>query len=292
MRVYLHLSDTHFGAKGAAEALPRLKELIREQLDALDPDTKVGFIVTGDGVDSPRKANNKQYLDFSDYLQETSGREPLFVLGNHDVNFRGLAFLQGNQILANYVGGYPRLKRPRGSDLVFLLFNSNTDGFLAQGEIGAEQMADAAELLSDIKDRERCTVIAVLHHHIAPVPESRAPRLSWWRRHLPQALLAILPKALTEGTRSLTDADEFVRFLKDQKIRFVLHGHKHIPFITAREGIQVIACGSSTHRQGAGQDCLSYNVLTFDETTLKVDQYAEYTPGAGAEVIASEVFER
>ena len=294
MRVYLHLSDTHFGAKGVEEALPRLKELIEERIAALEPATKVGFIVTGDGVDGPTAENGAQFLKFTDYLTSKSHREPLVVLGNHDVSFRGLAFRDGAQTLANYVGGYPRLKRAEDIKTIFILFNSNVDGIFAQGKIGKRQMDDAAALLGKVKDVGDYTLVAVLHHHVAPVPMDRAPLPTWWRRIAPRWLSTFLFQVFSEHTMRLTDAAVFMQFLKAQKVRLILHGHKHIPFITQQAGIDVVACGSSTRRKiskDPQRTCLSFNVLTFDEGTVKVDQYAEYTPGEGVQVIASATFD-
>jgi len=292
MRIYIHLSDTHFGSKGVEAILPRLKELIEERLKTIDKGTKVGFIVTGDGVDGPSPENGEQFLAFSDYLSQKSGREPLVVLGNHDVNARGLAFRDGKQELANYVGGYPRLKRVDDAKVIFILFNSNTDGIFAQGKIGKRQMDAAAALLSKVENVSDYTLVAVLHHHVAPVPESVAPLPAWWKRLAPWWLSKFLLNTFAERSMRLTDAAAFVRFLKAQQVHFILHGHKHIPFITEHEGIPVIACGSSTMREVKGRECISYNVLTFDERTLRCDQYAEYTLGAGAVVIASQIFNR
>jgi len=290
MRTYIHLSDTHFGSKGVDGVVPRLKELIKAQLAAIEPGLKVGFIVTGDGVDSPTPSNGAQFLEFSDYLTGKSGREPLVVLGNHDVNYRGLALGDSNQALANYVGRYPRLKRVDDVGVIFILFNSNVDGIFAQGKIGRQQMEAAAALLAKVKNLNNYTLIAVLHHHVAPVPQTRAPLPSFWKKLAPQWLLSFLITVFVERTMRLTDAKAFVSFLKEHQVRFILHGHKHIPFMTEHEGIQVIACGSSTRRETSDRPCISYNVLTFNEGTLTCDQYAEYTPGAGAERIESASF--
>jgi len=290
MRVYIHLSDTHFGSKGVDVVLPRLKTLLKERLAALDRGTKVGFIVTGDGVDSPTEDNASQFLEFSDYLALKSGREPLIVLGNHDVNHKGLAFRDGKQVLANYVGGYPFLKRVDDAGVIFILFNSNIDGIFSQGKIGRRQMEAAAAQLAKVKDIDRYTLVAVLHHHVAPVPEAVAPLPSFWKRFAPWWLLRFLITAFVERSMRLVDAEAFAHFLNAHQVRFVLHGHKHVPFVTEHENIHVIACGSSTRRKVNGRECISFNVLTFDENTLRCDQYAEYELGAGAEVIGSAIF--
>ena len=59
VRAYIHISDTHFGSKGVDDVVPRLKMLLGAQFETFELGTKVNFIVTGDGVDSLIKVNNK-----------------------------------------------------------------------------------------------------------------------------------------------------------------------------------------------------------------------------------------
>ncbi|GHV17091.1 hypothetical protein FACS18949_13770 [Clostridia bacterium] len=58
---YIHLSDLHFGAKNIEVAERRLRSLVRKQLESFEADDTVGFIVTGDGMDSPNKRNKIEF---------------------------------------------------------------------------------------------------------------------------------------------------------------------------------------------------------------------------------------
>lgn len=283
---YFHLSDLHLGTKNIEVTERRLKSLIKTQLSTLESDDKVDFIVTGDAVDSPSKVNNNEYIDFSDFLESKSGKEPIFVLGNHDVNKVGLAFNRNNQTLANAVGKYPKIEVNEEIKVIFLLFNSNTNGHLAEGEIGQEQMAEMGNILDKIPDVWKYKLIAVLHHHVAHIEKPDFYDERWYKK--------ILPKDFLENSLRLIDADLFLEWLKQRNVKLVLHGHKHIPFISKCDGIHIISCGSSTGQvthKDRRKTYLSYNVLKFTKDTVVCSQFAEELLGAGVKDIRSVVIE-
>ena len=283
---YFHLSDLHLGTKNIEVTERRLKSLIKAQLSTLESDDKVDFIVTGDAVDSPSKVNNNEYIDFSDFLESKSGKEPIFVLGNHDVNKLGLAFNRNNQSLANAVGRYPQIKVNEEIKVIFLLFNSNTNGHLAEGEIGQEQMAEMGNILDKFPDVWKYKLIAVLHHHVAHIEKPDFYDERWYKK--------ILPKDFFENSLRLIDADLFLEWLKQRNVKLVLHGHKHIPFISKFDEIHIISCGSSTGQvthKDRRKTYLSYNVLKFTKDTVVCSQFAEELLGAGVKDIRSVVIE-
>ena len=292
LKTYIQLSDLHFGAKGAAGNIPHLQACLKDYLRERGGAAGLGFIVTGDAVDSPSRENNADYLDFSAWLRGITGTDPFFVLGNHDVSPYGLAFWRKNQMLIDSVGSYPRLAIDETAHVAFLLFDSNTSGVLAQGEIGADQMEQADRLLAGLKDREGYMRVAVLHHHLVPIDESDSENSTWWRRLIPDWFERLLP-GLFNQVVELRDAPAFINFLKEHDIRFVLHGHKHLPFVREHEGIHIIACGSSTARPFTSdprKTCLSYNVLEFGEQALCCRQYADNLHGEGLKLIYSREF--
>lgn len=279
---YFHLSDLHLGSKNIEVKERRLKSLIRTQLATLEPDDKIDFIVTGDAVDSPTKVNNVEYIDFSEFLESKSGKEPIFVLGNHDVNKMGLAFSRNNQILANAVGEYPKIEIANDINTIFLLFNSNTNGHLAEGEIGREQMSEMGNLLDKIPDISKYKLVAVLHHHVTPIEKPDFYEERWYKK--------MLPKDFIDNSLRLIDADLFLEWMQQRKIKLVLHGHKHIPFISEVDGIHIISCGSSTGQvthKDRRKTYLSYNVLKFTKDKVVCSQFAEELLGAGAKDIQS-----
>ncbi len=283
---FFHLSDLHFGTRNIDVTERRLKSLIKTQLSTLEFDDKVDFIVTGDAVDSPSKVNNDKYIDFSDFLESKSGKEPIFVLGNHDVNRIGLAFNHNNQTLANTVGRYPKIEVNDEIKVIFLLFNSNTNGHLAEGEIGYEQMTEMGNILDKVNDIWKYKLVAVLHHHVAHIEKPDFYDERWYKK--------ILSKDFLENSLRLIDADLFLEWLKAREVKLVLHGHKHIPVISELDGIHIISCGSSTGQithKDRRKTYLSYNVLKFTKDNVVCTQFAEELLGAGVKDIRSVVIE-
>ena len=273
----LHLSDLHFGAKNVDVTERRLKKLISKQVETLNDDDTLEFVITGDISDSPERINTNAYRNFSDHIEERYGKLPTCVLGNHDINKRGLAFWRGKQDLANIVGNYPQIRVLEEPKVILLLFNSNTDGKLAQGEIGAAQMSDMGNLLDGIEHIEKYLLIAVMHHHLVSIlrPEHYDDR--WYRR--------IIPRRLLDEALKLNDAEVFIEWLKRRNVRYVLHGHKHIPFQAEHDGIQIISCGSSTgqivHKE-RGKTYISYNLIKINNDIVTCTLFVEDILGAGA----------
>lgn len=120
------LSDLHFGVRNVDVAERRLKSLLKSQMSSIEMDDSVSFIITGDAVDSPTPSTENDYLNFSEYLEEHCGQKPIRVLGNHDINDHGLAFLHGRQRIVNLVSAYPKIEILDDPKVILLLFNSNT----------------------------------------------------------------------------------------------------------------------------------------------------------------------
>ena len=283
---YFHLSDLHFGTKNTDITERRLKSLIKTQISTLNPLDKLNFIITGDAVDSPSRTNNLEYLDFAEFLESRSGEKPIFVLGNHDINRIGLALNRNNQILANSVGKYPQIHIDEDIKVVFLLFNSNTNGYLAEGEIGLEQMSEMGNLIDNIPDSTKYKYVAVLHHHITYIKKPNFYNDKWY--------VKMIGRNLIESSLRLRDAEMFLEWLKNRNIKLVLHGHKHIPFICQKDGIQIIACGSSTGQIthiDSHKTYMSYNLLKFTQNHLICTQFVEEVWGSGAKDINTVIIQ-
>lgn len=280
------LSDLHFGAKNVDVAERRLKTLVKSQLSKVELGDSVNFIITGDAVDSPKQTTEANYSNFAEYIEDRCGQKPIRILGNHDINSHGIAVFHGNQHIANMVGEYPKIKIIEEAKTILLLFNSNTNGNLAEGEIGVAQMSEMGNLLDNVENLERYLLIAVLHHHLLPIPKPSYYDKKWFER--------ILPINFMDMSLKLLDADLFFEWLRRRNVRIVLHGHKHIPFFAESGGITVIGCGSSTgqivHKE-KGKTFISYNMLKISERTVTCTQFAEEVYGAGAENIRTEIIE-
>ena len=278
------LSDLHFGAKDVNIAERRLRSLIKTQLSKCEPEDSVSIVVTGDAVDSPNKDMEISYLNFAEQLKIQCGQLPIRVLGNHDINPHGVAKGHLRQSIADSLGGYPKIEVIENAKVILLLFNSNTNGNLAEGEIGTEQMSQMGNYLDEIQNLDDYTLIAVLHHHLLPIPRPDHYEKKWYER--------IFPGCFVNYSLKLIDADLFLGWLRRRHVKIVLHGHKHIPYLTEKDGITVIACGSSTgqivHKE-KGKTYLSYNMLKINKDTITCTQFAEDIIGAGTVNIRTNV---
>lgn len=280
------LSDLHFGAKNIDIGEKRLKALVKSHLSKMELDDNVNFVITGDAVDSPKQTTEIAYSEFEEYIEDRCGKKPIRVLGNHDINNHGLAFSRGNQRLSTIIGDYPRIEIIKDARVILLLFNSNTNGKFAEGEIGIEQMSEMGNLLDKVKGLKNYLLIAVLHHHLMPIPKPSYYEDKWYEK--------ILPSNFMDMTLKLIDAGLFLEWLSCRNVRIVLHGHKHIPFFAEANGITVIGCGSSTgqivHKE-KGKTFISYNLLKISGRTVTCTQFAEEIYGAGIENIRTEIIQ-
>lgn len=283
---YLHLSDLHFGAKNIPVNGRRLRTLVDKQVASFTKDNNestINFVITGDVVDSPKPQNTTEYNNFYDFLSRHSNSSisPLLVLGNHDINNHGLAIGNNNQKIINSVGPYPKIEVDNNTKVIFLLFNSNSKGSLAEGEIGTEQLSEMGNQLdkilaknNDISDYKK---VAILHHHLIKIPNPEWRTEHWYKK--------LLPSSFLEKALHLRDADIFKEWLKKRNVKLVLHGHKHVPFIGEDDGINIVACGSSTGQIkniDPQKTYISYNVLKFNKETVTCTLYAEDLLGSGA----------
>ena len=144
--------------------------------------------------------------------------------------------------------------------LIVLKIDSNMSGNFARGAIGARQMAEIEYELSAIDHLEDYTIVAMLHHHVYPVVKSDFLKRKW-NEHF------IIGK-LMDLSKALTDAKSFTTWLKDMHIRYVVHGHKHVPFFMQKNGTYIVSAGSATGSLKESESkYLSYNVLKYNYQT-------------------------
>lgn len=144
-------------------------------------------------------------------------------------------------------------------------------------------MAEMGNLLDKVENLCDYLLIAMMHHHLLPIPQPNYYDSKWYKK--------ILPGNILEESLKLIDADLFIQWLNQRNVKFVLHGHKHIPFMTENDGIRVISCGSSTgqiiHKE-KGKTYISYNLLKISKKAVTCLQFAEEIYGAGAKNIRTE----
>lgn len=254
---FLHLSDLHLGASISARTRMRLLQLIKNEVSNLEMDTKTYPIITGDLMESPTEENKLLMDEFLFSLKNIGLENAIYVLGNHDVNTKGLRFSRrGAKEVIMSLEKKTHILKDMG--VVLIRFNSNMDGKFARGKITEDQLKDVGNELDEIKDGTKYNCIALLHHHPIPIKKPK-----WYKREWYEKICFIW----SEDTMKLVDSEPFLDWVKEKNINLILHGHKHIPQMQPFKGINIIACGSSTGKVKnveKGKTYLSYNLIKYD----------------------------
>jgi predicted phosphodiesterase len=190
---------------------------------------------------------------------------PLYgVLGNHDMIVHGVNIGGGqkSKVIAYLLGD--KIKILEDDKIILIKIDSNSQGSLARGAVGSRQLYEIEEELSTVDHLEDYTPVVLLHHHVYKVGKADFLKVAFKEK-------AILGKLL-DSSKALIDAPIFISWLKRQRIRYVLHGHKHIPFFMKKDHAYIISAGSAT---GGGlkeekSKYLSYNLLKYDYINNKM----------------------
>jgi 3',5'-cyclic AMP phosphodiesterase CpdA len=273
--VVVQLSDIHIGSKEASLRLPRLQQLVRNLIAEIGENRRYVFAVSGDLMDNPEERNLDSVRAFIDFLSNLGGEALLTCLGNHDVRTDG--YLSENLRMV--------MRVPQTNTAVtwlddqrvgFVVFNSVIGGNLARGLIGEQQLLDLGSEIDRNPDWKYQRIVGVLHHHPVPIalPE-------WYSRPFYERLFG----KKFDKTDELVDAAKFSAFVESRRFRCVLHGHKHIPHISAANNVPVFGCGSSVGKVDTkdGNPYMSVNVITLDTESgnMTARLLAERIPGGG-----------
>jgi predicted MPP superfamily phosphohydrolase len=273
----IHLSDIHAGSKEAQLRMPRVQTIIRNLVSDLGPNPPVLPVVTGDLMNSPTDANLDSARLFMEFLNNLGTREPIAVLGNHDVRKDG--WLQADHERALYIP-QERVRWVDECSVGLVCLNSVRGGNWARGKIGERELQEAGNTLDRERERsETYQLLAVVHHHPIPVQKPTWYKSSWYERLLGRNF---------EKTEELQDADLFLQWAKARRTVAVLHGHKHIPRVDFHDGLPIIGCGSTVGKietKVRGMTFMSMNLVTIDPGSGQIScrQKTEQLAGAGPE---------
>lgn len=275
-----HLSDLHFGNKLAEKRTMRIVRILEDQIGKLEETSLAIPVITGDLMQSPSNLNLQTYLNFSELLISKGFEKPIYIMGNHDVDKGGfLRLLSKQKAVISSLSSDNRIEIFEELKLAIIKFNSNIEGELAQGKIGEDQLMALGNEIDAIKEKDKYTFIAVLHHHPKEIDNP-----SWYAKNWYETLLG---KKSFEKTMKLVDADLFLEWIEHRGIKTVLHGHKHIPKIHNHKDVTIIAAGSSSgsvKHQEKGKTFLTYNLIKYDiknNQPISCSIIAEEIIGAG-----------
>jgi len=241
-------------------------------------------------MDTPSNENKLVFTDFVEHLSAKGFDPPIHILGNHDVDSSGfLKRLTHQKSVISSLSSGPRVIVIDDLKLAFVKFDSNTGGKLAQGLIGDSQFMEIGnEIDSLLNHRRDLTFIALVHHHPKVIDNPDWYEAEWYE--------AFLGNIGYEKSMRLVDADKFLKWIGARGIRYILHGHKHIPKVQAHEDITIIAAGSASgnvrHRE-EGKTYLTYNLIKYDidqKEPVSCTIIAEQILGAGTRNILLKAF--
>ncbi|TSA00193.1 MAG: metallophosphoesterase [Deltaproteobacteria bacterium] len=249
----LHLSDTHIGSKASIERIIRVKDFLKEYMDRNRGDSSTVFLLSGDIMQTPDEGNVTCAKDFHDYLKDLhpSGRDPIFVPGNHDVRAKGvLRSRPASSFLAPAFRA--RIEWIPDHPVGILCWNSADAGKMARGKITREQYGIIEEHLNSLPGgTARPILISLLHHHPMQLHRIDPEMRRFHMKTLGASFRNIIGFAYGNMDR-LTDGQEFVRFCDTHGVQVILHGHKHIPIagkipehLLENRPIRIFGCGSS-----------------------------------------------
>jgi 3',5'-cyclic AMP phosphodiesterase CpdA len=245
----LWVSDPHFSADH--HAFPRdpglmagsnLSEAIRRDLESLEITTVGGLLISGDLTWMGAEEEYEWAAKFINDIKSWATLTPSQILvgpGNHDLTFSNEPWNKGTpatevgpQSAVAFRRFYERLFSvtpnqflssgrhfwlPDGQVVDIVSLNSSMlqqypSALQGQGFLGDEQLVDAKRGMEWSTERSRAKAfrICMLHHHIVPVLHREYPTLG-------------------VAASVVHDAGALIRWLVENEVDLVLHGHMHLP---------------------------------------------------------------
>lgn len=258
-----HLSDLHLGPKKKLKAVSNLLDSIDECNRYTHSPHQKQFFITGDLMNSPNTKNMYQANSFMTMIRKRYKADITFVLGNHDMIVKGLNMggRQHTKVIAYLLG--EKIKILEKDKIVLVKVDSNSGGNLARGMITRRQLDQIDSELAGIENLEDYTIVVLLHHHVYKVSKSDFLKIKWREKYIFGKIL--------DKSKALVDANMFATWLSQRHIKYVLHGHKHVPYFMNKYGTYYISAGSATGGLKESEShYYSYNVLRYDYMDKKM----------------------
>ena len=271
-----HISDLHFKPGKALAVWDQVVQCINERVK---PHL---VLVTGDVTDN---AKHQEFVLAKDQLSKlvrhVEGDSLVFriVPGNHDRfaflgnTWKPLSFLgyfkdKEGRFAATFTDQIVSAANPFDIEIpadhspwklrIIGLDSNDAKQYFAQGYVSQPSIAQAAAAARNRPDRD--LVIALVHHHVLPIPQLEIDRGAT------NAGLKLLP-----NVTGLLNSGSLLNFLSAAHVDLVLHGHEHVRnqarFGSLDDGasnVVVLAAGSGTGAQTGGDFELSrvhFNVI-------------------------------
>jgi 3',5'-cyclic-AMP phosphodiesterase len=221
---------------------PDLLEAVVEETNALGPDL---VAVAGDLT---MEGYRWEFEEARGYLDRLECPNVVVIPGNHDARNVGYRHFEEFFGLRE---GRATVTVPEGEAKIVALDSTKPD--LDEGEVGREHYA---WIDSEFRDWDRGPKIVIVHHHILAVPGTG------------------------RDVNNLRDAGDVMAILRELKIDMVLSGHRHVPYVWSISGVRVVHSGTASSMRVRGTMPPSYNVIDFDEESVRITLKQ---PGKGEE---------
>lgn len=127
-----------------------------------------------------------------------------------------VAYLLGENIKV-----YPDVK------MIVIKIDSTSQGNLARGMVGQRLLQEIEDELLSINHLEDYTLIAMMHHHLMPLRKDDFLKIKWNEK--------LFMGKIADSTKALVDAQDVMYWLEKHHVRYIFHGHKHIPCVVKKE---------------------------------------------------------
>ena len=221
---------------------PDLLEAIIEETNALGPDL---VAIAGDLT---MEGYRWEFEDARRYLDRLECENVVVVPGNHDAKNVGYRHFE------DYFGlreGAVTVSVPEGEAKVVALDSTKPD--LDEGEVGREHYA---WIDSEFRNWDRGPKIVIVHHHLLAVPGTG------------------------RDVNNLRDAGDVMAIFRELRVDMVLSGHRHVPYVWSISGVRIVHSGTASSMRVRGTMPPSYNVIEFDDESVRITLKQ---PGKGKE---------
>ena len=253
----LQLSDLHLGRDKREKGMMRLYDSLNHVVPYLKSIYPIKVLITGDLMESPNRKNMYLANDFMNSLKKKYKADVTFILGNHDVIVHGfnIGGRQKSKVIAYLLG--ESIKVLEKEKLILIKIDTTSEGNLARGKVGQRQLFEIDEELDAIDHLEDYTLFAMLHHHVYPISKAQFIKTKWHENTFLNRII--------ETSKVLVDSHLLIDWLKDNNVKYVFHGHKHLPFFRKENQVYYIGAGSATGGLKESRSrYISYNILKFD----------------------------
>lgn len=107
--------------------------------------------------------------------------------------------------------------------IILIKIDSTVEGNLARGKVGKKQLDNIDEELASIKNLKDYTMVAMLHHHLFPITRDEFLKQRWREK--------MFVGKIMDSSKALVDSQDLIEWFRKHQIQYVLHGHKHLPFL-------------------------------------------------------------